>query len=170
MTTRTLAATAAALPQDTLDRRTMLASAGAAAVLAAIGAPAVAEVDLDAPLWELRTRWRAARTRFQTAMDECDISIRAAHRLPGWAAANHSERAVLKVLVGLDKAEARQEQASAADTIAVEEIAALPARTLAGVGFKVEVSGDWEHDHEALTASIMADVAAFASTHPMVRI
>ena len=166
MTTRTLAATAAALPHDMLNRRTMLASAGAAAILAAIGTPAVAEVDLDAPLWELRTRWQAARTCFQKAMDECDVSIRAAHRLPGWASANQSERSALKILVGLDKAEARQEQASAADTIAVDEIAAQPARTLAGVGFKVEVSSDWEHDHEALTASIMADVVAFASAHP----
>ncbi len=175
MTKRTRAATAAALsldtPADALDRRAMLASAGAAAVLAAIGTPSAAErLNPDAPLLGLRTMWLETNALFHVAMDEHDDTLKKAYAFPGWRSADRSTRAALLIEAGAGKTGAQQDEASDANTVVVDEIAAIPARTLAGLAFKVEVSRDWEHDRESLTASIMTDVAAFAAAHPTLRI
>ncbi len=187
MTTRTLAATAATLPHDILDRRTMLASAGAAAVLAAIGAPAMAEADPDAGLLALRAPWLATRAAYAA-----ETLPRTAEFVAGLADlpyASHlddpeARRAVMRARCdALDvlerrypqavmsaEAEARQEKALDDEGDVIAEIVAVPALTLAGLGFKVEVSTANDHMGPELVASIMTDVAAFAAAHAATRI
>ena len=162
MTTRTLAATTAALPQDTPDRRTMLAGAGAAAVLAAIGLPAVVTLDPDAELIALGTKWRETNRAFIAAMCATDDATdRAWATLP--EPVDDDLRRGAEARHDVPAREAVQDAASRADSILAAQIAATPAKTLAGVVLKVEVSADWSHEHEDLVPSIMADVLAYAA-------
>ena len=168
MTTRTFAATAVALPADTLDRRTMLASAGAAAVLAAIGAPAMAEADPDAALLALREpyeRTLAVMEHFaapHSRAEEAYFSLRGAEP--------KGDDQVFRKQSGLTIAERHYNRATAANLKVIERIAALPARTTAGVTFKAEVSRrEGDIDLELLT-SIATDLLALRSTQATTRI
>ena len=162
MTTRTLAATAAALPHDSLDRRTMLASAGAAAVLAAIGAPAMAEVDPDAALLALRATYErtlALMDRFaapHSRAEEAYFALRGTEPT--------GDLQAFKKQSGLTIAERHCNRATAANLKVIERITETPARTVAGATFKAEVSRREGDTDLELLASIVTDLLALGST------
>ena len=168
MTTRTLAATAAALPHDILDRRTMLASAGAAAVLAAISAPAMAEVHPDAALLALRATYEqtlALMDHFSPAHSRAEdayFSLKAAEP--------KSAERDLRKRSGLTLAERDYNRATNANLKVIERIAETPARTTAGVTFKAEVSRREGDTDLELLASIVTDLLALGSTQATTRI
>ena len=164
MTTRTLAATAAPLPLDTPDRRAMLASAGAAAVLAAIGAPAPVTLtdDADAALLALREpyeRTLALMDHFagpHSRAEDAYLALRLAS--PGG-----DERAFRKQS-GLTLAERDYNRATRANARAIDRVATTPARTLAGVVFKAEVCRRELDMDLALLRSIVTDLLAMGGS------
>ncbi len=174
MTTRTLAATAAPLPTpsplDTPDRRAMLASAGAAAVLAAIGTPATASHadDTDAPLLALREpyeRTLAVMDHFTGPHSRAEDTYFAL-RL---ASPDAGERALRK-RSGLTVAERDYNRATRANLRVIDRIAKAPARTLAGVVFKAEVSRrEFDMDPD-LVRSIVTDLLALGSARPVAQV
>ena len=161
MTKRTRAAKAAPLSIEDPGRRVALASAGAAAVLAAIGMPALAANDPDAGLLALGAEWRASHARFvaaMCAMNDANAQAFAMAPDPDQVA----QRQEADAQCGVAACAAEQDAASRADGALVVQIAAMPAKTLAGIVLKIEVSDDWSHEHENLVPSIMTDVLAYA--------
>ena len=183
MTKRTLAANAAASTFDIHPSRRMLL-AGTAATIATAGTPALAaNFDADAPLLLLRSRWIEAQAAHQTALDahtpfeaaffdQCppfpEPSFDAGY--PAALARVQAARDKLRMSLGLDKAEEACDAASDAFCTILDEIVETPARTLAGLAFKVQASEVEEHLLPALVSSVMTDIAAFAAAHPTVRI
>lgn len=166
MTTRTLAANAAASPTDTLDRSKMLASAGAAAVLAAIGAPAAAAMplDADAALMALRAPYEstlAIMDHFAKPHSRAEDSYFALRR----SSPDGDDRAWRKQS-GLTLAERHYNRATNANLKVIHRIAETQARTLAGFIFKAEVSQREGNTDLDLLASIVADLTAIGDAHP----
>ncbi len=70
---------------------------------------------------------------------------------------------------GLTIAERDYNRATRANGRVIDRVAETPARTLAGVVFKAEVSRREDDMDLALLRSIVADLLAMASTYPAVR-
>ena len=158
----------------------------AAAALAAFGVvgPSAASFDADAPLWLLRSRWMEARAAYAAETPPCTHEYAAAlASLPSPAGIADREEIARIISIRCDvldrlpapqklslEAEARQEKAFDDECRAVDAITATRAKTLAGLGFKAEVSTIENHLNPDLLLSIIADLAAFAAAHPTVRI
>ena len=118
-----------------ITRRGLIAAAPAAVAASTIpiGASALHQ---DAELLALRPGWLSTLADFQAAMrkDEADPDY-----------------------------EEVETRTSDANGEVVDRVTAIPARTMAGIRFKIEVSADWEHGRIELTESIMADILALGS-------
>lgn len=163
----------------TLSRRGLVAAAPAAIVADTL--PALpAGTHPDAALLALHEPWLATLAAFDAALtakskiDE-QVFTQTEHypTLETWAgsyadfsatcAAITAEREAIGASLGIEEADELEESTSDANAAVVEQIEAIPARTLTGIAFKVRVSEDECHNRPELIESIMADIKALAA-------
>lgn len=162
-------------------RRSLLVGAAAtgAAELLPYARPARALTVLhpDAALLSLRPEWLRTRDAFEAALNiKGAIDAKIFSRSESYpdlktfgesfkeygdiCASITARREALEAELGGDKLE---DETSNANIAVVEKIEMLPAHTLAGLLFKVEVSKDWSHGREEMIDSIMTDIIALAA-------
>ncbi|WP_158808439.1 hypothetical protein [Beijerinckia sp. L45] len=131
----------------------------------------------DAELLALRPVWTKGLRTYIDAIDaKAVVEKRAFARNPAYPDRHDysaeartrwhevtAERKTIAEEEGMPAVNELVETASAADSAIVDRIAAMPARTMIGLRFKVDVSADWSHDHIALVQSIMDDILAMGA-------
>ena len=133
----------------------------------------------DAALLALREPWKRTLGAFNDALNVKDaVDTRAMERWPtypdygAWSGDYASfqveveritaERQAIGDEEGCAEAKRKEDATLSANVAIVDQIAAMPARTLAGLALKAKVSAEWLHNRENLTASIMDDIARLA--------
>jgi hypothetical protein len=163
-------------------RRSFMGQLAAVPLAGAAPASAAASFDADAKLLALRPRWLDAIAAHDAALD-LHTPIEEAYfaAVPAWPSVDHPAyweetarvarlRTEAAEVIGVRNSEALSVAALDAFSTIVAEIAATPARTLAGLRFKVEASANEDHGHMELVDSVMADIAAFTAAHPTMKV
>lgn len=161
-----------------LTRRSLVAAAPAAVV--AVTLPALAAgAHSDAELLALREPWLATLDEFNaalTAKGKIDEQVFARSRsypdFKDWSGSYvdytetyrqiTAEREAIAAELGGDEIDQLEDATCDANDAVIEQIEAIPARTLAGLAFKAEVSEKEAHNRPELIESIMADIEAMA--------
>lgn len=163
------------MPHNPPSRRAILAGTAISAAAVASGTTICASAPTDdAELLALRPLWVKGLQAYTAALDaKAVVEKRAFARYPAYPDRHdYSEQAhTLSRSVTAQRKQISEEEGmlavnhleettAEADAEIVDRIAAMSARTMVGLRFKVEVSDDWNHDHPELVQSIMDDILA----------